>query len=186
MTKEEFAKIAAGIRASYPNQNLLSDTDTLDWWFSMLKDLDYNITAQAVTKWIATNKFAPSIAEIRQAASAVALGDIPDWGSGWGEVRNAISCYGYVRPKEALDSMSEITREVVKRMGWLNLCQSSIEQEETNRANFRMLYEELSRRKKEDSQTPGYLKELIAKTQAGMKPMLTGDDMLGERMLNGD
>lgn len=172
MTKEEFAKIATGIRASYPNQNVLNTTEAVEWWYSLLKDLGYNITAQAVTKWVTTHKFPPAISDIREEASVIALGQIPDWGRGWLEVKNAISIFGYMRPQEALASMSEVTREVVKRMGWQTLCMSDIANEQTDRANFRMIYEELVARKSSDAQTPGYLKELIAKTQSQMmKPL---------------
>lgn len=186
MTKEEFGKIATGLKASYPNQTILNTPDTMEWWYSMLKDLDYSVTAQAVTKWVSTQKFPPTISEIRQAVMEVALGEIPDWGQAWFEVKYAISLYGYTRPQEALNSMSEITREVVKRMGWMTLCMSSVENEQTDRAQFRMMYEESVRRKQTDIQTPGYLNELIDKTRDNMKPMLNGDDLAPGRMLNGN
>lgn len=172
MTRAEFGKLAAGLRESYPDQNILNTPDAVEWWYSLLKDLDYTMTATAITRWISTERFAPKIADIRNAVAEIALGEIPDWGQGWNEVKNAISVHGYYRPKEALDSMSEITREVVKRMGWQTLCLSNIENEPTDRANFRMIYEELVKRKAKDAQTPGYLRDMIAGIQGKMpKPI---------------
>lgn len=186
MTQEEFFKISSTIRVAYPNSNGLNTTEAMDVWYEMLKDLDYKVTAQAIAKWISTEKFSPTIAEIRKCATEVAVGELPDWGQGWLEVKNAISRYGYMNRTEALASMSEITRETVKRMGWLQICQSDIANEPTDRANFRMIYEELVRRKQNDSQTPGYLKELISKTQESMAQALSGDDLLGRKMLYAD
>ena len=57
---------------------------------------------------------------------------------------------------EALESMDEITRQAVKRLGFKNLCLS--ESQMTDRANFRMIYEQVAERKKKEAQLPESLR----------------------------
>ena len=59
----------------------------------------------------------------------------------------------------ALERMSEQTRAVVKRMGFKNLCTS--ENMTADRANFRMIYEQITQRKKTDMQIPQKMREQI-------------------------
>jgi hypothetical protein len=84
---------------------------------------------------------------------------LPDWGNGWEQVENAIRYYGTYRASEALESFDEVTREVVKRLGFNNLCLS--ENVQADRANFRMIYEQLAQRKATNDQIPENLKQLI-------------------------
>ena len=66
MNKEEFTKLAKGMKAVYTSQNFLPDSDAMKVWFAMLQDLDYKPTSIAVQKYMMTNKFPPTIADIRE------------------------------------------------------------------------------------------------------------------------
>ena len=55
--------------------------------------------------------------------------------------------------------MDEITQECVRRLGFTELCMS--ENPNVDRANFRMIYEQVSSRKKEELQLPIGLQEGI-------------------------
>lgn len=48
--------------------------------------------------------------------------------------------------------MDAITRECVKRLGWKDLCMS--ENQTADRANFRMIYEQVQRKKVEAAALP--------------------------------
>jgi hypothetical protein len=52
------------------------------------------------------------------------------------------------RVQAAMDALPPMTREVVRRLGWRQLCIS--ENQEADRANFRMVYESLAERKTKD------------------------------------
>ena len=56
--------------------------------------------------------------------------------------------------------MDDLTRQAVKRLGFKNLCLSDNMQ--ADRANFRMIYEQLAERKEKDAQMPERLKLVIA------------------------
>lgn len=166
MTKSEFGKFAAALKTYYPREQLLPNREALELWYNQLSDLPYDLAEIALQKWVATEKWSPSISEIREITSAIANGDIPDWGQAWETVQRAIRRYGSYQPQEAYEMMDEVSRTVVKQMGWRNLCFS--ENEAADRANFRMMYERAAERKKLDNQLPVGLKNLIGQMQIGM------------------
>ncbi|HQC05129.1 MAG TPA: replicative helicase loader/inhibitor [Paludibacteraceae bacterium] len=163
MNKKEFAIFASALRTYFPKENILPNQEAMELWYEMLSDVPYDVASAGLKKWISTNKWSPSIADIREMASTVTDGEIPDWGSAWGEVIQAIRHYGTYRESEALRSLSPLCRKTVERIGFYNLCMS--ENETADRANFRMVYEQLAERNKKDSQIPYSLKQLIGTMQ---------------------
>ena len=81
---------------------------------------------------------------------------------------SAISKYGQYREAEALDSMTPITRLVVKRIGYKELCRS--EDITLDRANYRKIYEQVSGNEYERAALPVSLQKQIA--SIGALPML--------------
>lgn len=150
MTQNEFGIIAAALKTYYPKEKLLPDKAAVELWYEELKDIPYDVAQAAIRKWVSTNKWSPSIADIREYAVSSANGDSKDWGKAWDEVVTAIRQFGYCRCMEALDSLSGITRETVDRIGFRTLCDS--ENIAVDRANFRMIYEQLSERAKRHDQ----------------------------------
>lgn len=168
MTKAEFATIANVLRTFYPKENLIPTEEALTLWHGFLKDLDYAAVSSAIQKWVATNKWSPSIAEIRAEVVKIEHGETPDWGEGYDQMRKAISKFGYMNEDQALDYLDGITKETVKRLGWMNICTSA--DEVTLRANFRMIYETLAKRKQTDDQTPPAVKERIRAISEKLAP----------------
>jgi len=165
MDKKEFALFASALKTYFPRENLLPNTQAMHLWYHELCDIDYKIAEIALRKWVATNKWSPTIADIRDAARTVAQGAVPDWGEGWQQVKMAIRKYGMYNIAEAMESLDGITKETVERIGFYELCVS--ENPEASRANFRMVYEELARRKANDDQIALPLREAILKIQSG-------------------
>lgn len=163
MTEIEFAKFAMALKTYYPRENLLPNDQAMELWFRQLQDIPYKVAEVGLNKWVSLNKWSPSIADIREMASTVANGELPNWGDAWQEVLRAISQYGSYRPVEAMDSLSPLTKKATKRIGFVNLCMS--ENISADRANFRMIYESLADREKKDAQLSVPLKTLIAQIQ---------------------
>lgn len=161
MTGQEFIRWSAALKTYFPKENLLPTKEAMDLWFQALSDIPYEAANLALMKHVQMCKFAPSIAEIREAASKLMYGEPPDWGEGWRKALEAIRRYGYYAEREALTSMDELTRETVRRLGYTELCMS--EDQMQDRANFRMIYEQLARRKREDTAIPPALKEMANK-----------------------
>ena len=159
MTREEFKVLCKGMKAVYTQPTFLPDADAFNIWFSLLQDLDYMVAQAAIQKYMLTQKFPPTIADIRELATNVSIGEKPLWSDGWEEVLYAIRRFGSYREAEALESMSPITRQAVQRLGFINLCMS--ENVMTDRANFRMIYEQISEREYTSKQIPVKLSNLI-------------------------
>lgn len=159
MIFDEFKILVKGMKAVYASERFLPDADSIKIWFSLLKDLEYPVLNAAIQKYMITNKFPPTIADLREIATTISIGELPDWGEGWEKVLQAIRNYGYYRESEALLTMDELTQACVRRLGWRNLCMS--ENSNQDRANFRMIYEQLAERTKKESVLPPSLNNTI-------------------------
>ena len=165
MDKNEFSMFSMALKTYYPRENLLPNTQAMELWFKQLQDIPYTVAETALNKWVAVNKWSPSIADIRAEAAEIKNGEAPDWGEGWESVLDAIRRYGSYRVDEAMASFELITRRCVERIGFLNICQS--ENIAADRANFRTLYEQLAKKEQKNKQMPKMLKALIEKIQSG-------------------
>ncbi len=166
MDKKEFALFASALRTYYSKENLLPNSQAMELWFRQLMDIPYPVAEATLNKWVATNKWSPSIAEIRELAAEIQNGKLPDWGEAWEETCKAISRYGYYRPKEALASLSPLTRKTVERLGFTNLCLS--ENPTADRANFRQCYEIVAKREQEAQVLSLPLQQIIQQLSDGM------------------
>ena len=163
MDKKEFAMFAMALKTYYPREQLLPNQQAIELWFRELQDIPAKVADAALRKWVQTNKWSPSIADIREVSASLVQPEIPDWGEGWKQVQEAIKKYGYYNSQKALASMDPLTRQCVERMGFTELCLS--ENAMADRANFRMNYEQELHRKKMDAQLPMKLKQLIGTIQ---------------------
>lgn len=147
MTAKQFEKISKGITTAFPWANLFPSQEAVEIWYRKLGDIPYDVMTAVVNRWIETKTSPPTIADIRQEADIVVNGLPPTWADGWEQVQNAIGRYGYMQREAALASMDEVTAETVRRIGWQQICES--ENVDALRANFRMVYETMSRRAQE-------------------------------------
>ena len=176
MEFDEFKVLVKGLKAVYTSPNFLPDADSIKIWFQMLSDLDYKVASMAIQKYMVTGKYPPTIADIREQATHISVGDKPLWSDGWEEVVMAIRRYGSYQEAKALESMSELTRTAVKRLGFRNICMS--ENIMADRANFRMIYEQLADRSYNAKQIPVKLSNLIEQAQNNARLLERKDNEL--------
>lgn len=178
MTKKEFAILADALKTFYPREGLLPNTHALELWYRELQDIPYNIAELSLRKWVNTNKWPPTIADLREMAAGVQNGDVPEWSEAWESTLRAIRKFGSYRPQEALESLDPLTRKVVERLGFRELCMS--EKIEVDRANFRMIFEQLVSRQRQDQQMALPLREAIGmiqiETKSGFVQIGTGKE----------
>ena len=167
MNQSEFAKIASAINTYYPREKPFPNKEAAQLWYEEFKDLSYEDVALALRRHVNVSKWCPTIAELKEAIVSNVAGE-RDWGESWNECLNAISRYGQYREAEALDSMTPITRLVVKRIGYKELCRS--EDITLDRANYRKIYEQVSGNEYERAALPVSLQKQIA--SIGALPML--------------
>lgn len=161
MTDEQAAYLVALAVANFPNLQEKDLRPTVELWLRMLGDLPYQVVEKALVKVLATAKFFPTVAEIREAASELMQpeGMLP--GEAWGLVLEAVKRYGSYRQQEALASLPEDVATTVKYMGWQEICLS--EQPEVVRAQFMRIYEQVAARKREEVTVPQEVKALAEK-----------------------
>lgn len=162
MRFDEFKVLVKGMKSVYTSPNFLPDGDAIKIWYQLLQDMSYEQLNVAIQKHMLTNKFPPTIAELREAAVSCMV-ERKDWSDGWEQARRAIRKFGYYQQEEAFASMDEITRKVVKRLGWKEMCMS--ENLMQDRANFRMIYEQEQKRVEEKAVLPAGLRDQIEKMQ---------------------
>lgn len=163
MTKKEFAIFAMALKTYYPRENLIPNDKALELWFMQLQDLEYKTIELVLNKWVATNKWSPSIAEIREAAAEITSGPIQDWGEAWQNVLNVVRHYGSYEPIKAMEELDELTAQAVKQVGYYEICQST--NISVERANFRDIYNNLAERKKKRHQIAPQILAMIETAQ---------------------
>ena len=127
-------------------KEFIGTEEAMDVWFALLHDLDYQILSKALQKYMLTNKFKPTVAELREIYADLICPVISDWSEGWKKVSRAIGHYGMYRTDEAMESFDEVTREAVKRLGFQNICLS--ENIVADRARFAEIYQAIQQRKR--------------------------------------
>lgn len=155
MTFDEFKVLAKGLKCAYTSPNFLPDEYAVKTWYKFIGDLPCDLATACIEKYIATNKYPPTIADIRETVADMMVGS-QDWSESWKQVARFISLYGLPNESKAYEQMDEPTRESVKRLGWKNLCMST--NQTADRANYRMVYESVIREKKEMLSVPENLR----------------------------
>ena len=159
MTRAETAKILAVLAASYPKFEV--DDVKVQVWHEMLGDLDYAVASMAVKKLIMQNTFPPAIAEVRKAAIEISSPRGLTAAEAWGEVVKAVRNYGYYRGEEALASLSPTTAQIVRYIGWQEICWN--EEPEILRAHFLRMYDQVAAREQEKQLLPPAMQAEIKK-----------------------
>lgn len=167
MTEAEFAKLAMAIREMYPQSGVLQTKAAMELWYQLLADLPYQEASAALSSYMVTNKWPPTVADIREGVTKRTTPELPEWSEAWETVINAIGRWGMHREAEALESMPEIARQTVKRMGWQHICLS--ENIGVERATFRDIYIVIAKRKERDAQLPEALRITVTE-----KPLIGG------------
>ena len=163
MTREEFAKIVMVIRTYYPKEKILPNKEAMQLWYEQLNDLEYATLSMSLQKWVNTEKWSPTIADLRRLSAEITTPSLDiDAGQSFQEARKMIQTYGRYRREDALANMSPITRKVVERMGYDTMC--DCENIEVERGQFTRIFDNLSQRERQDVQLPNKLKKLISST----------------------
>lgn len=171
MERNDFAKWASYLQTYFPRFNLLPNPEALELWYGELGDLPFDLLFAALRKWVNTERFPPSIAELRQICAEIVQGKPEDWGEAWKDVVKAIGRYGIYQEDKALASLSPIARQAASRIGWRDICMS--ENPDTLRAQFRQVFQICQQRDIEDRQLPPALKETISFISGVSSPQLT-------------
>ncbi|WP_459929871.1 hypothetical protein [Desulfosporosinus burensis] len=161
MTKAEFQKFFRYISSVTTDTNPSPERTQVYW--DLLNDLEFEVAMVGGKRILATleNPFLPMPAVFRKAALEVTGRETLPWPEAYDQVLRAIRNFGVHRVEQALDSLTPINRATLNALGGFKaFCLN--EENDINRAQFRMAYETLAKREMMDANTPQKLKELMA------------------------
>lgn len=122
--------------AAYPSQSVSEATVVV--YLAMLQDIPADTLAIVVGQCIAECKWLPTVSELRDKYLSLVTPAQRTPGEAWGSVERAIRYVGHVATPTFTDP---ITAQVVKQMGWRNICMS--DKIAVERAQFIKMYETL-------------------------------------------
>lgn len=168
MNREETKKILMVIDATYPNFKIENKQQTLDAWYFMLSDYDYNEIALALKTYITTSgsAFAPSVSELIAMTRKPAELSQMDEVTAWGQVRRAIKRGTYYSVEEFYKLDSEVQKVVGRPeqlREWAMLTSEEIET--VIQSNFRRRFETMQKRARELEAMPAEVLALIQSAQ---------------------
>ena len=97
MEREQFKVLVKAMKAVYAQPTFIPDQDAFNVWFALLGDLPYKQAELAVQKHMATEKFPPTIADIREKAEQITSVKETEMSEleAWAIVRKAIGRSNY-------------------------------------------------------------------------------------------
>jgi len=140
------------LTAAYPNNKITAETIRV--YQITLQDIPGDVLEKAILHLTTTNKFFPTVAEIRDAAYLlmVVTNKIPSAYEAWGEVQEEIARCGEYFRYSISTNVPEYSHPLVERaveiMGYKQLCYS--DNLVADRAHFFKVYESLYQRAVDD------------------------------------
>ena len=114
MTREQFAVLAKAMKAVYAQATFLPDQNAFNVWYEMLKDLPYELAQLSIQKHMMTEKFPPTIADIRAGVRNIKARPEEDMSEleAWSLVYKAI-CRSAYYSEEEFEKLPEACRIAV-------------------------------------------------------------------------
>jgi len=147
--------LMGGLTSAYPRQTL--NAENIEIYGVFLCDLDFDLAKMAVMRHVASSKFFPTIAEIREAAQKN-VDTTPGLTEAWGEVSRAISHVGFYGSPEF---SHEAITQTVTAIGWQYMCQTELNDMGILRAQFLRLYEAKIKAAREQKVLAPLIKQLL-------------------------
>lgn len=167
MTAEEFAKLADAIKTYFPRDNILPTEQSMELWFDMLQDLDYESAVYGLKKHVALNKFPPAISDIREYATSINASEELNEMEAWSLVRIAISNSTY----NSVEEFAKLPPVVQKAVGLPEQLKIWAMDDGYNESvvssNFIKCYRAALKRQEENRKIPLQVMQLIESTYNG-------------------
>ena len=124
MNKADAARLVA-IVVTYPNYDKFRDeqavTATVNLWASMFAADDGRIVALALNKHIATSKWPPSVAELREIMLEIQRPDLIPPDKAWAAVSDLLHTVGEYNHGDLQHQLPPLVARAVETIGWGNL-----------------------------------------------------------------
>lgn len=165
MTRDNFKILVKAMKAVYSSENFIADKDAFDVWFELLKDLPYEQANLAIQKYMTSEKFPPTIADIRTKATEIIAPAEESMSElqAWALVQKAIRNSGY-NSEEEFERLPEACKIAVGTPANLRewALMDSDQVATVEQSHFIRNYRAAVQRIKDDAKLPEKMKLLIA------------------------
>lgn len=152
--------------SAYPNTQATEETVAM--YVRLLGDIPEHELQVVVDQAVATSKFLPTIAELRDMRHSLAAAGRLTWVDGWEMVQREIRRIGSYGTPHFDD---DLTAQVVRTMGWRELCAS--ENQVADRAQFRDMYQALATRADTTQKLLPHVRTAVARVTGSGRGLLT-------------
>ena len=172
MTKADAARLVAIVVTAYPNYDKFRDAEavkaTVSLWAMMFANDDGGLVGLAVQKHIATNKWPPSVAEIRELMLELKAPDLIPPDKAWLAVSDLLYSQGQYNHGDLHRQLPPLVARAVESIGWGNLWEMHRSycvggKPGMDRVAFMQQYEPMYQREKVRAMTP---EDITAKIDA--------------------
>lgn len=170
MTKADAARLVAIVVTAYPNFDKFKDAKaieaTVNLWAMMFEQDDSGIVALAVKKHIATSKWPPSVAEIREIMLEIQHPELIEPDKAWLAVSDLMYSAGQFNHGDLSRQLPPLVARAVESIGWTSLWEMHRSayiggKPGMDRVAFMQQYTPMYEREKSRSMTPAQLTEKI-------------------------
>lgn len=188
MTKADAAKLVAIVVTAYPNYDKFRDeaavTATVNLWASMFQSDDGRIVALALNKHIATSKWPPSVAEIRELMLELMHPDLIEPDRAWLAVSDLLYTTGEHNHGDLYLQLPPLAVRAVEAIGYYNLYEMHRScyrggKPGMDRVAFMDIYKPMYEREKQRAMTPEGLTSQIDAVAAAIPDK--GQHLLADR-----
>lgn len=165
MEREEFKTLVKAMKAVYAQPTFIPDQDAFNVWYGLLKDLPYRQVNIAVQKHMLTERFPPTIADLREKSNEVIEKQLEEISEleAWSLVRKAIGNSGY-HSEEEFEKLPEACKIAVGTASNLRewALMDSDQVATVEQSHFIRNYRTAVKRLSEEKKIPENLRKLIA------------------------
>lgn len=172
MTRSDAAKLMGIIVLAYPNYDRFKDEKqvkaTVELWTSMFSEDDAGVVGLAIKKHIATSKWPPSVAELRELMLEMTAPDLIAPDQAWLAVSDFIKLHGEHSYGGEKTSLPPLVSRAVESIGYHNLYEMNCGSYRGSkpgmaRTAFMNLYSQLYERERNRAMTPECVTQQIDK-----------------------
>jgi len=179
MTLDEFKAIWTVLCLAYPTWSRENSAEmmaqTLRLYYRLLRDTPAEVLEAAAIQHVATSRFFPTIAELRETVLTLSAPPTPPAMAAWGELREALADSRYYRYQDGYHESPKfanpVLQQVVDAMGFgvLQLSEDQV----ADRARFIQAYETFARRAREDALMLPQVRSVAQRLRGASPPCLT-------------
>lgn len=176
MTREEFKVLVKALKAVYAQDTFIPDQDAFNVWFELLKDIPYKVANVAVQRYMVTEHFPPTIADIRKHANDIVSDEADELNeiAAWSLVYKAI-CNSTYNAEQEFKKLPLACKKAVGSPQMLrNMAKMDIDKVQTyQKDRFVRTYRVEMERLKEEAKLPPSMKKLIKEISGGNYERIT-------------